>query len=207
MTTSPGEGLLAVLYRSRALGLLGPGPVERHVEHAEALGDVSGRPTGTALDLGSGGGVPGLVLALRWPGTAWVLLDAAERRVAFLEDALRHLGLTDRVRAVCARAEEVTVRGLVARESVELVVARGFGPPAVTAECAAPLLALSGRLVVSEPPAPEAGRWPPEPLRELGFVARAAAAAGLSFAVLDKVAACPPRLPRRAGRAARQPLF
>ena len=48
------------------------------------------------------------------------------------------------------------------------MTARSFGPPAATAECAAPLLAVGGLLVVSEPPdGPD--RWPADALAALGL--------------------------------------
>ena len=50
------------------------------------------------------------------------------------------------------------------RAAFDLVVARSFGAPAVTAECAVGFLATGGHLAVSEPPEPEADRWPPEGL-------------------------------------------
>ena len=62
--------------------------------------------------------------------------------------------------------------------ALTLVVARGFGPPAVTAECAAGFLRLDGRLAVSEPPSPDeddgrpsigAGRWEDAPVSDLGL--------------------------------------
>ena len=72
--------LLDVLDEARDLGLLGPGPVARQVEHAldlaRAIGDFDGR----LLDLGSGGGLPGLVLFERWERATGVLLDAQRRR-------------------------------------------------------------------------------------------------------------------------------
>lgn len=205
---SPREGLLDVLDRSRALGFLGPGPVERHLDHAQAMADVVGEAAGVCIDLGAGGGVPGLVLAGAWPDTRWCLLDASERRVAFLEGAVRRLGLADRVRVVHGRAEEVVGREL-GREAADLVVARGFGPPPVTAECASPLLAVGGRLVVSEPPGPfSPDRWPAQPLAaRLGLRATPVAVRGYAWVVLDKVARCDPGLPRRVGLARRRPLY
>jgi 16S rRNA (guanine527-N7)-methyltransferase len=205
---SPVEGLFDVLGRSRDLGFLGPGPIEAHLDHARAMAEVIGEPGEACVDLGAGGGVPGLALAVRWPATSWCLLDAAERRVAFLEASIAPLGLIGRVRAVCARAEEVVGRGLE-RDGADLVVARGFGPPAVTAECAAPLLAVGGRLVVSEPPgAFDEGRWPPGPLAsKLGLRAHGASAAGFAFVVLAKEGPSDPSLPRRVGLARRRPLF
>jgi len=64
-------------------------------------------PTGANLiDVGSGGGVPGLVLAIVRPDVAVTLLDATGKKVAFLRDALAALGLA-RVSAVHGRAESV----------------------------------------------------------------------------------------------------
>ena len=69
--------LIDALERSRSLGFLGPGPVTAHVEHARGyLSYVA--DGGTVLDLGSGGGVPGLVLAHDRPDGHFVLLDAME---------------------------------------------------------------------------------------------------------------------------------
>jgi 16S rRNA (guanine527-N7)-methyltransferase len=144
--------LVAVLEQSRGLGYLGPGPLDVAIEHS--LGFAAGvtAPAGRVLDLGSGGGVPGLVLAaVRWPESEVVLMDAIERRCHFLEEAVETLGLSGRVTVVRARAEEAGREdGL--RGSFDTVVARSFGPPPVTAECGAPFLAVGGRLIVSEPP-------------------------------------------------------
>ena len=49
------------------------------------------------LDLGSGGGIPGLVLAGRWPEATVVLLDGSQRRTDFLAWAVSELGWSDRV--------------------------------------------------------------------------------------------------------------
>ena len=55
------------------------------------------------------------------------------------------------------------------RESFDVVVARSFGRPAMTAECAAPFLLRGGHLVVSEPPGAVEGRWSAEGLAGLGL--------------------------------------
>ena len=67
-------------------------------------------PPPTALDIGSGGGLPGIPLAIVWPGTRVVLLEAREKKVAFLERAVRVLGLRN-VRVVCERLEEHARKG------------------------------------------------------------------------------------------------
>jgi hypothetical protein len=143
--------LLGVLERSRSLGFLGPGSLRVQVAHARGFAVGVPRPPGRLLDLGSGGGVPGLVLAAHWPTTEVVLLDAAERRCAFLAESVASLGWDERVRVVRARAEDAGRREDL-RARFDVVVARGFGPPPVTAECGAPFLVVGGRLIVSEPP-------------------------------------------------------
>jgi len=126
-------------------------------------------PPASALDLGSGGGVPGLVLALAWPASRWTLLDANERRTAFLEQAVAELGQQDRITVRRDRAE-TAAHDLTLRHRFDLVVARGFGPPPATAECAAAFLQVNGLLLVSEPPTPDPTRLSPTGLGELGLV-------------------------------------
>lgn len=159
----------------------------------------------TGIDLGSGGGIPGLVLATQRPETAWVLLDAGADRVALLDAASLQLGLAN-VRAVHGRAEDYG-RG-DARGSFDVATARGFGPPAVAAECVAPVLRLGGTLVVSDPPDGAQDRWPAAPLAQLGLaVAGHVGLAAGHFTVLEQVTLCPERFPRRPGVPRRRPLF
>jgi 16S rRNA (guanine527-N7)-methyltransferase len=207
------DGALArVLERARALGFLGPGPVRPHLDHARALGGVVraalGRYPAQVADLGSGGGLPGLVLAEMWPDAAVVLFESMRRRAAHLRQAVAELGCADRVRVVEGRAESAA-HDPVHRERYDAAVARSFAAPAPTAEIAAGLVAPGGVLVVSEPPAPEPARWPPDPLAALGFgpAALAAAPAGTHFAVLRKMSAAPDRYPRRPGMPGKRPLW
>jgi 16S rRNA (guanine527-N7)-methyltransferase len=147
-----------------------------------------------ALDLGSGGGVPGLVIAAARPNVELVLLDASERRTDWLRRAVIRLGWADRVRVVTARAEELARDGAW-RGSQDAVVARSFAPPLVTAECAAGFLRVGGVLVVSEPPAAGADRWPAPALDQLGL--RRTDRGDPSFAVLEQCSPCPDDVPRR----------
>jgi 16S rRNA (guanine527-N7)-methyltransferase len=188
--------------------------VEAHIEHAlgfaEAIAPERGESGPTferAADLGSGGGVPALVLALRFEGTEWSLVEAASRRAAFLRGAVATLGLDHRAVVVEERAE-VVGRAPADRGRFDLVVVRSFGPPAVVAECAAPLLRVGGRAVVSEPPGGTPGRWPADGLAPLGLVpGDAVVAAGASYQVLRQERECPERWPRRVGIPAKRPLF
>jgi 16S rRNA (guanine527-N7)-methyltransferase len=208
--------LTGVLEQSRSLGFLGPGPISTQVEHAEGFAAGLDRDPASVLDLGAGGGVPGLVLASVWPDSRIVLLEAGARRCAYLRDAIEVLAMGDRVRVVEARAE-VAARADDLRGRCEVVVARSFGPPPVTAECGSPFLEVRGWLVVSEPPGleppgedgPHEGepRWPADGLARLGLTVGPAWSEPFHYQALVQSAPCPEEFPRRVGVPNKRPLF
>jgi len=170
---------------------------------------VVGPPAGAlAVDLGTGGGIPGLVLATLTM-CRWVLVDRGERRGSFLRWAVRRLGLRDRVEVVVADAVEVG-RGPL-RGKANLVTARSFAPPGPTVECGAPLLLPGGFLVVSEPPAEtggRAGRWEDGGLRAMGLEDWGGWHTGQAgYRAMQLVADCPNRFPRRFSRQISDPLI
>ena len=195
--------LLAVLERARRLGFLGPGPVEDHVRHAAGFLAALADTSGIVIDLGSGGGIPGLVIAVARPELQVVLVDATAKRCRFLDEACQQLGLSAEV--VEMRAEELG-RG-PRRGTADAVTARSFGPPAVTAECSAPLLRVGGILVVSEPPDPTPARWPAGPLADLGMEIGYRSATSPVFQVLRQVDRSPAAFPRGVGVPAKRRLF
>lgn len=200
-------GLLDELGTSQDLGFLGPGPVSEQIHHAEAFLPFIDDDH-HVLDLGSGGGLPGLVLAVR-TGARLTLLDSMQRRCRFLEQAVTRLGLHDRVDVLCARAEQAAHLPHL-RGRIDTVVSRSFGPPAVAAECAAGFLrAPGGQLIVSEPPSDGSGRWQDHAaLAELHLeVAERISAGSATLQRLIAVAPCPDRFPRRVGVPAKRPLF
>lgn len=174
--------------------------------HALGFAAAAAAAPSMVVDLGTGGGLPGLALLALWPSTQGVLLDSNERRTAFVARAVKELDWADRVEVVRARAEEAG-RDARLRSQAPLVVSRGFGPPPVVAECAAPLLGLGGRLIVSEPP-DDHDRWPTTALRLLGLAPeRLVIASGNRFQVLRQAALCPDIYPRRVGVPAKRPLW
>ena len=203
-----------MLEEARRLGFLGPGPIEVHLDHAAGFADAVERAMGgqeayerRAADLGSGAGLPGLPLALRFTAWTWTLIEASARRADFLRDAVHGLGIEDRVRVLHDRAEMVG-RTSTQRGSFDVVVARSFGPPPVVAECAAPLLRQAGGAVVSEPPGGVPDRWPAAGLAKVGMVAgRAVVARGWAYQLLRQSDRCDERYPRRIGVPAKRPLF
>lgn len=196
-----------VLDRARDLGFLGPGPVGPHIEHAERLlpwltDELEHQQSGDVLDLGSGGGLPGLVLAMGAPASRWCLLDANLRRTEFLSWAVGQLGLRDRVRVIRARAEVVATDPAL-REHFAVVTSRSFGPAPVTAECAVVFLAPGGALAVSEPPDHDPNRWPEDGVAALGLRLETQD----SWAILRRHGSLPEHLPRREGAAAKRPAW
>lgn len=210
--------LRVALEESRRLGFLGPGPIDHHIAHAAAMQQAfpaslltraPGAPPPRAVDLGAGGGVPGLMLAFALPDWEWVFLDASKRRTDFLREQIVALGLTDRIEVVNGRAEELARRDRL-RSRADVVVARSFGAPAVTAECAAPLLVTGGWLVVSEPPRDEATtpRWPADGVALLGFGPPTPVVVdGAHFVRLQLRSPCPDTYPRHVGIPTKRPLF
>jgi 16S rRNA (guanine527-N7)-methyltransferase len=210
----PPVALLEVLHESQALGYIGDGDLLPHVAQARAFARAVGRPPTRALDLGSGGGLPGLVLAATaWADVDLCLLDAGQQRAAFLRRAVEALGLGAHVLVERGRAETLARRPDL-RRRFDVVVARSFGPPAVVAECAAGFLEPGGLVVVSEPPSTEHGagardRWVhDEALAMLGLRRDGVGDVdGARFQRLRAEVACPDRFPRRDGIPAKRPLF
>lgn len=200
--------LVEVLEHARTIGLLGPGPVTEHVEHARVFVDALSSSTRFFVDLGSGAGVPGLVIARAWPEIEGALLEGSTKRAEFLREAVDALDLAERVAVWAQRAEEVG-RDPHRRGRADAVVARSFGPPAVVSECAAPLLETGGILVVSDPPSSRdaSERWPADGVAQVGLRVVRHLAGPPAATVLEQTALCPERFPRRVGIPAKRPLF
>lgn len=150
MTDPDWAALDAAWAPARRAGVLGTATTEALIAHAAGFLPAACRVGDqfSGLDLGTGAGVPGVVLAALRPASSWVLVDASERRCEYASAAVRALGLHSQVRVVHARAESVA-HDPEFRARQDLVVARSFGPPAELAECALPLVAPDGALVVS----------------------------------------------------------
>lgn len=155
--------LTAALQQSQRLGFLGDRPIDEVIDHAggfvEALTDV----TGCVVDLGSGGGVPGLVIACARPDLELTLVDRRTKRTDFLDRMIHKYGLRERVHV------EATDTGQLINASsshFDAAVARGFGPPMMTLSTGARLVKVGGIVVISEPPVGD--RWDVAGLSELG---------------------------------------
>ena len=154
------------------------------------------------IDLGSGAGIPGLVLAVARPDLSVTLLDADRRKAAFLEHVagllrLRHVG-------VAARRAELAGRDSSLRERFDVCVSRAAAPPAVLCELALPFVRVGGRLLAVVANATEDAARARTAALACGGGAPVAHAAGVL--VVLKVSATPAEYPRRTGVPARRPI-
>ena len=172
----------------------------RHVEDALTAADLVGTAR-TVVDVGSGGGSPGIPLALELDLAA-SLLEATRPKAAFLRRVVAEIGLAAEV--VHARSEEYA-RG-EGRDRFDLAVARALAPPPVALELCLPLVRTGGRLILwtgdveTAPLDPVAGAL----AAEVADVHRVDVARRLI--VVAKVGPTPDRFPRRPGMAGKRPL-
>ena len=161
------------------------------------------------VDVGSGGGLPGLPLKIARPDLSVTLVEADQEKAAFLVRACADLGLRD-VQVLARRAEEVGHEPLY-REAFDIAVARALAPMRVLAELCLPLVKVGGRLLAQKTEAEELSEAG-HAIEAMGGVLKAVVAApsaarGTGIVVIvDKVRSTPPAYPRRPGVPARKPL-
>jgi 16S rRNA (guanine527-N7)-methyltransferase len=156
--------LLAVLDGIRERGAIGEASLDAAVAHAQQYVANVPAEAGTLADLGSGGGLPGLIIAVRRPDVQVVLVERRTQRADLLRRAVSSLGLADRV---VVQATDVRVLAQARPHEFDVVTARSFAAPHITARWASEVLRSGGVLVVSEPPADSPDRWPLSMLDEL----------------------------------------
>ena len=164
-----------------------------HVDESLAAVDVVRRFAGAIVDVGSGGGAPGIPLAVALPDQQVTLLEANGRKCAFLREVTRKL---PNVEVVQGRAEEQET------EQFGVAVAKALAAPPAAAEWCLPLVNVGGAVVLFVGPSADAdavsrvseqvGGGPAEQLPGL--------------LVLQKLAPTPPGFPRRPGVAKKRPL-
>jgi 16S rRNA (guanine527-N7)-methyltransferase len=164
-------------------------------------------PEGAAvIDVGSGGGLPGVPLAITMPGLRFTLLEATGKKAEFLRQAAGELGLSN-ARVVNERAERAG-QSPEHRERYDAAVARAVGPLSVIAELTVPLIKIGGRCLLIKGQKAE---------EELAAAKKAlhmlhATHAGTvdtptgRIVVLEKGRKTPAAYPRRDGEPKREPL-
>jgi 16S rRNA (guanine527-N7)-methyltransferase len=164
------------------------------------------------IDVGSGGGLPGLPLAIVFPTLQTTLLESVGKKAAFLHEAVTALGL-DRVSVRTGRAEDAA-RVPAERDAYDLVVARALAPLPVALELCLPF-ARPGGIVVLPRGSDLASQLADGRLAAGQLAARLRPPLpldleelppGRSLVIADKVGPTPRRFPRRTGLAAKEPL-
>ena len=161
------DRLLAALATIQDRGAIGERSLPDAVVHAEQF--VAAIPAGaeSLVDLGSGGGLPGLVIAVRRPELAMVLVERRATRADLLRRAVASLDLGDRVQVFAGDVKDIAS---TRAGTADVVTARSFAAPPITAQWAGVLLRVGGVLVVSEPPVDDAARWPSALLTACGLI-------------------------------------
>src|SRR5881398_1556748 len=139
---------------------------------------------GPIVDVGSGGGVPGIPLAVELPEREVTLLESSRRKCEFLERWAREL---PNVKVVCGRAEEQPV------DAWGVAVAKALAPPPVAAEWCLPLVAPGGAAILFVGPSADLDAV----ARVSELLAGSTPEAHDGFFVIPKVAPTPPGFPRR----------
>lgn len=133
----------ALAEQGEERGLIGPLELPRlwtrHVLNSAIAAPLF--PAGRVGDVGSGAGLPGIVLAIARPDVQWVLIEPMERRVAWLSEQVDALGLSN-VQVVRARAEEWS-EGPV----LDAVTARAVSALRTLLPLTAPLVRNGGELI------------------------------------------------------------
>ena len=173
-----------------------------------------GWPVGarTAIDVGSGAGFPGIPLAIALPQVHFVLLDALDKRVKFLQSAVDALGLN--AEAVHLRAEDAARRPEF-REQFDIALARAVAPLNVLAEYLLPFVRTGGQMLALKGPDAE------NELTQAG-AAIALLGGGTGYiepvsipgrdwsrrlVAVEKQSPTPEKYPRRAGMPEKKPLI
>jgi 16S rRNA (guanine527-N7)-methyltransferase len=171
----------------------------------------------TAADLGSGGGVPAIPLAIARPGIHWTLVESVGRKAAALSSFVEALRLSN-VSVVAERAE-VLGRDPAFRERFDVATARACAALPVLAELALPLVRPGGELIAWKGPLDDeddevrrgrrASAQLGGALDDLGGGELRILSSGVdrhTFVVVRKDASTPARFPRRPGEPGRRPL-
>ncbi len=164
-----------------------------HVDESLSAVEVLRRFEGPIVDVGSGGGAPGIPLAAALPEREVTLLEANGRKCAFLRDAARAF---PNVAVVQGRAEEQET------DRFGVAVAKALAPPPVAAEWCLPLVAPGGAAVLFVGPSADVGVVSRVSERLGGGPAERAG----GLLVLRKLEPTPVGFPRRPGIAKKRPL-
>jgi 16S rRNA (guanine527-N7)-methyltransferase len=160
------NSLIDALGEAQRIGMLGPGSLADAIIRAWAFVDACPPDARSFVDLGSGGGIPGLVVAIGRPDMHGLLVDRRAKRIDLVVRLIGRLELRGRIEAW---AGDVADLPHAQGTQWDVATSRGFGSPAYTAQHAAAVVRPGGVLLVSEPPGSIGERWRSDDVAQEGF--------------------------------------
>ena len=185
--------------------------LEKHFEDSLSLIQaVDLEKSQAVIDLGTGAGFPGIPLKIAFPNLQITLADSLNKRILFLDDVIRELGLTG-IDTVHGRAEDLA-KNSDYREKFDLCVSRAVANLSTLSEYCLPFVKIGGKFISykagecdEEVAASKSsifllgGKISDTKKFELGESGRA-------FVIIDKVSGTPKKYPRKAGTPSKDPL-
>lgn len=185
--------------------------LEKHFEDSLSLIQaVDLEKSQAVIDLGTGAGFPGIPLKIAFPNLQITLVDSLNKRILFLDDVIRELGLTG-IDTVHGRAEDLA-KNSDYREKFDLCVSRAVANLSTLSEYCLPFVKIGGKFISykagecdEEVAASKSsifllgGKISDIKKFELGESGRA-------FVIIDKVSGTPKKYPRKAGTPSKDPL-
>ena len=203
------EALAAGNDRARLTGPADPETLwKEHVLDCAAALPLLPRE-GAVVDVGTGGGLPGVVWAVCRPGLSVTLLDSVSRKCIALEAIVRSIGLGN-ARIACMRSEEMA---RAEREKYLVAAARAVTATGPLAELLSPLVSVGGILLafkgprVHEEMEPVGGKWSRLGLAEPTLYPYALGEKERSLVLWEKRAPCPGTYPRNPAMLEKKPWW
>jgi 16S rRNA (guanine527-N7)-methyltransferase len=196
-----------LLEWNRSINLTGARTLEEVqalIDDAGVLVEASWTGISRVIDIGSGGGLPAIPLAVAMPDVQFTLLEANTRKCAFLEHVAATLGLTN-VSVAPGRAEELGHQPRL-REQFDRAISRAAARPEVLLELALPFVRTGGDLVAQVSPFDPLVLEPAARLLGGGAPRLEHPSGGHALMVVPKLAPTPVGFPRRTGLPGRKPL-
>lgn len=163
------------------------------------------------VDVGSGGGIPAIPLAISFPDTVFHLVESLRWKTDFLKSSTKTLNLDSTVNVYTSRVEEVVEK--IGRENVQVGIARAVANPCVVAEYLSPLVMVGGYIVLWTTLKQVDKHGPYDSLlKPLGLSNPTIVPVDSSLRdeailfVFEKKTECDPKFPRRTGVASKKPL-